>query len=66
MSQFRGLTYMGIPLQFDSDPPDDVGYLVFLTPDQFRRARAAGLKLYWLRPNDKDDRSFALANSEPP
>lgn len=67
MSQFRGLTYQGIPLVFDKDPPErqDAGYLVFLTQKQFLKARKAGIELHWLRPCNEDDRAFFLIGSEP-
>ena len=63
--RFRGLTLYGVPLGFSSPPPDETGYLVFLTQDDFRRARRAGIALHWLRPADKDDRAFALAVDSP-
>ena len=65
MSQFRGLTLYGTPLRFSTDPPEDHGYLVFLTEAQFRKARDAGIKLHWLRADDKDDKAY-LPLSEPP
>ena len=60
--QFRGLTYLGVPLVFDSEPETDVGYLVYLTPKQFKKAQQMGIDLHWLRPSDADDRAYVILN----
>ena len=63
--RFRGLPLNGTPLVFDREPAEDAGYLVFLTEDQFRKAKKAGLDLRWLRPWDKGDHAYYIMDREP-